>query len=97
MPGTPSVAPCTPGEKKNIRKEKNIDKNVLQAVHTHRRQDQRGHQGDSFFMASRMFVVMKLAHYIDFGQNQLLKNVHKSLGRGPLSKNWLFIAKCDLQ
>ena len=78
--------------------KKKINKNVLQAVHTHRRQDQRGHQGDSFSMASRMFVVMKfIAHYIYFGQNQLLKNVHKSLGRGPLSKNWLFIAKCDLQ
>ena len=46
---------------KKIRKEKNINKNVLQAFHTHRRQDQRGHQGDQFFMASRMFVMMKLA------------------------------------
>ena len=57
LPGTPSVAPCTPGEEK-IRKEKNINKNVLQAVHTHRGQDQRGHQGDPFFMASWMFVVI---------------------------------------
>ena len=46
-------------------------------------------------MCSRLFTLI-VARI-----NEAIKVIHfswhKSLGRGPLSKNWLFIAKCDLQ
>ena len=53
-------------------------------------------------MASRMFVVSPkkliiVLIYIDFGENQLLKNVENPLGRGPLPKYGQCTLHCKMR